>query len=61
MNKIFALSIFTLGTFSAFAQTGKEWDNPLITSVNREAAHTIAIPMANASDVVSNDIRKSPY
>ena len=61
MNKIFALSIFTLGTFSAFAQTGKEWDNPLITSVNREAAHTIAIPMANASDVVSNDITKSPY
>ena len=43
------------------AQTGKEWDNPLVTSVNRETAHTVAIPMASASDVVQNDITKSPY
>ena len=27
--------------------TGTEWDNPLKTSVNRETAHTIAIPMAS--------------
>jgi len=54
-------TIFTLGAISAFAQTGKEWDNPKITSVNREAAHTLAIPMASASDIASNDITKSPY
>ncbi len=43
------------------AQTGKEWDDPTITSVNRETAHTIAIPMATEADVARNDISLSPY
>ncbi len=32
--------------------TGKEWDDPLKTSVNRETAHTLAIPMASDNAVV---------
>jgi len=43
------------------AQTGKEWDDPKITSVNREVAHTTAIPMASEADVVQNDPSASPY
>ena len=37
------LSIVALTYISAtYAQTGKEWDDPKITSVNREVAHTMA-------------------
>ena len=46
---------------TAFAQTGKEWDDPTKTSVNREEAHTLAIPMATQSDVAKNDMTASPY
>lgn len=28
---------------ASFAQTGKEWDDPKVTSVNRELAHTFAV------------------
>ncbi len=45
----------------AHAQTGKEWDDPKITSVNREVAHTTAISMATEADVVSGDMALSPY
>ena len=58
-------SIFTIAAFTfvltAFAQTGKEWDDPKITSVNRETAHTVALPMANEADVAKNDLTLSPY
>lgn len=43
------------------AQTGKEWDNPKITSVNREVAHTLSIPFASTSDVKNNNMSESPY
>ena len=43
------------------AQTGKEWDDPNTTSVNRETAHTIALPMLHESDVTSGDLTRSPY
>ena len=43
------------------AQTGKEWDNPRISSVNRETAHTTSIPMANHDDVASCDMTRSPW
>lgn len=43
------------------AQTGTEWDNPKISNVNREVAHTISIPFAKESDVASNDMTTSPY
>ncbi|MBR2154258.1 MAG: discoidin domain-containing protein [Bacteroidaceae bacterium] len=44
-----------------FAQTGKEWDQPAITSVNRELAHTVSIPMQTEQDVTINDMSASPY
>ena len=52
-----------MGTDAAQAQsmTGEEWDNPSITSVNREAAHTLSIPMATEESVKDNDCTKSPY
>ena len=43
------------------AQTGKEWDDPTISNVNRETAHTIAIPMATETDVQNNDMTASPW
>ena len=46
---------------AANGQTGKEWDNPAVTSVNRETSHTVAIPMASAADVSKNDMGASPY
>ena len=45
----------------AYAQTGKEWDNPKITSVNRETAHTTGIPFASEADVAANNMSASPY
>ena len=50
-----------LAATTATAQTGKEWDNPLTTSVNRETAHTLAIPAASEADVAKNDLTLSPY
>ena len=52
---------FLLNFGTVNAQTGKEWDDTSITSVNREAAHTIAIPMASEADVAKNDMTASPY
>ncbi|MBO4674158.1 MAG: discoidin domain-containing protein [Bacteroidaceae bacterium] len=50
-----------IGTLAAWAQTGKEWDDVKVTSVNREEAHTLAIPMASEADVTKNDMAASPY
>ena len=50
-----------LAATTATAQTGKEWDDPLTTSVNRETAHTLAIPAASEADVAKNDLTLSPY
>ena len=60
-NRIFLLAAVILVTCHTFAQTGKEWDDPHISSVNRELAHTTAIPMANEADVTSNNITSSPF
>ena len=46
---------------AANAQTGEEWDNPSISHVNREKAHTGALPMTSETDVVKNDLTLSPY
>ncbi len=63
MNQIrfISLSALLVATSMATAQTGKEWDDPKITSVNREVAHTTAIPMASEADVATNDMSASPY
>ena len=59
------ISIITLSTIGQVSAqttiTGKEWDDPLKTSVNRETAHTIAIPMASDDEVAQNDMKQSPY
>ena len=54
------IALVLLGISSSFAQTGKEWDNPQITSVNRETAHTIGIPWASERDV-TKPVSESPY
>ena len=65
MKKLFILSCLTMAITSANAQTsqmtGKEWDDPLTTSVNRETAHTLAIPVTSDADVAQNDMTRSPY
>ena len=52
--------IALLGALSAHAQTGKEWDNPQVTSVNREVSHTVSIPMGAATDATT-DMTLSPW
>jgi len=46
---------------SISAQDGTEWDNPNISNVNREPAHTVSIPYGNIDQVTSNDMSVSPY
>jgi len=58
---IIIFSILSWLAMPATAQTGKEWDDPLKTSVNRETAHTLALPMASEADAVKNDMTLSPY
>ena len=62
MNKknLFLLSVaaFSLGVS---AQTGKEWDDVSIFQINREKAHTLAIPVADAKAVMENNMESSPY
>ena len=57
------LSIIALSAImtTVVAQTGKEWDNPSISNVNRERAHTVALPMSSETDAVKNDRTLSPY
>ncbi len=55
------LCAVALSSLNAYAQTGKEWDDPSITNVNRETAHTIAIPMSSEADATANDMSLSPY
>jgi beta-galactosidase len=48
--------------FTATAQiTGKEWDDPSVTSKNREKAHCLSLPMASETDATKNDLSLSPY
>ena len=44
----------------ATAQTGNEWDNPQVTHVNRETAHTVGIPMGSEADAAA-DMSASPW
>ena len=63
-NKLLLTMALLTGMATVHAQTtitGKEWDDPLKTSVNRETAHTIAIPMASEADITQNDMTLSPY
>lgn len=46
---------------TATAQTLKEWDDVTVTHLNREKAHTVAIPVASEEAVDANSIESSPY
>lgn len=61
MKKQTLLLISSLFALASYAQTGNEWDDPKISHVNREEAHTLSIPFAKESDVASNDMTSSPY
>ena len=53
------IALMTIGQLSAQTMiTGSEWDNPLVTSVNRETAHTLAIPDALGT---TTDMSQSPW
>lgn len=58
---IMLLSAFLLTIQGVNAQTGKEWDDVNIYRINREQAHTTAIPVADLNAAFENDIEKSPY
>jgi len=56
---ISAIALMSIGqTFAQSTITGDEWDNPLTTSVNRETAHTLAIPDALGT---AGDMSQSPW
>jgi beta-galactosidase len=62
MEKWHFVSLLTLFVCAqTVAQTGKEWDNPKITSVNREVAHTVGISMGSEADAAATDMSLSPY
>ena len=53
------IALMTIGQLSAQTMiTGSEWDNPLVTSVNRETAHMLAIPDALGTTA---DMSQSPW
>ena len=60
MRKI-TLTILMITAVLAKAQDGTEWDNPKISNVNREAAHTVSIPYGTVDQVAKNDMTISPY
>ena len=41
--------------------TGKEWDDPKVTHVNRETAHTVGIAMGSATEAANTDMSSSPW
>jgi beta-galactosidase len=65
MNYSLLFAVFsTLAVTTAFAQTevkGNEWNLPEITNVNKEAAHTVSIPVGSETDIAENNIANSPY
>ena len=44
MKHLIAIAALLCCTATATAQTGKEWDDVSINSINREAAHTLEVP-----------------
>ncbi|MDE6480310.1 MAG: DUF4981 domain-containing protein [Muribaculaceae bacterium] len=63
MKSILTLASFVVATglASAYAQTYKEWDDVGVTHLNRERAHTLVIPLADAAAVSDSGIEQSPY
>ena len=53
MKRILTLTgiVVAGGLATATAQTYQEWDDVSVTHLNRERAHTLGIPLADASAV----------
>ena len=60
IKPLFTISLITCAML-AHAQDGTEWDNPNISNVNKETAHTVSIPYGNVDQVKGNDMSQSPY
>jgi beta-galactosidase len=60
-RKIVLICLAVVAMAAKAQMTGQEWDNPEVTSVNRETAHALALPMASEADVAQNDRTLSPY
>lgn len=63
MNKFLSVAavVAAFGWAATEAQTYKEWDDVSVTHLNRERAHAVSIPFADASSVSSEAIEQSPY
>lgn len=61
MHKLSFILLTLTATTMANAQTLKEWDDVSITSLNREKAHTISIPLQSENAVDENSVENSPY
>ena len=61
MHKLSFILLTLAATTMANAQTLKEWDDVSITSMNREKAHTVSIPLQSENAVDENSIENSPY
>lgn len=61
-KSLFVLSLqFLFCSFSAFAGWDTAWDDVSVYKINREDAHTIAIPFSNESDVQNKTLEESSY
>ena len=55
------LAALSLPVLASAQMTGKEWDDPKVSHVNRETAHTVSIPMGSEAEAVQNDMSLSPW
>ena len=62
-KKLFILFSLTILSTPLWAQDkwDRAWNDVTVTQINREEAHTLAIPFATEEDVRNNSIEQSPY
>ena len=61
MRRFLSLAVFCVMLIPVKAQTMTEWDNPAIYEINRQPAHTTALPMGGAEAVEESRFEASPY
>ena len=62
INLTLIVVLFLLKSLSAQVNfTFKEWEDPSVIELGKEAPHTFAMSYANGEDVFDNDFTKSPY
>lgn len=61
MKKTITTLLSIVCAFNVLAQSGDEWNNVNVTSVNREKAHTLSIPCGAVSEVRSGCLENSPW